>query len=141
MDLNLTDEEVFHPLIVKAEHIAAEHAGIANDLFSYAKEVLSDSHQENLITLLRNERGYDYDEAKEEIEQMLKEREREYVRVGKEVMRHPFLGKSEGVRVWIRCLPYGMGGNVAWSQEVRCQLSCLVFGRLEIDVLDLDGKV
>lgn len=75
--------------------------------------------EENIFTVLSNQYQLTYDQIRITLENKMKERERDFVRAGILVYSDPSLGPNAEVRRWISCLPYGMGGYLAWSQEVR----------------------
>lgn len=106
----------------------SEHAGLANDLLAYAEDKIPDTDQENIFTVLRNQCQLTYSQARISLEHKMKERERDFVAAGLAVYNDPILGSNPEVRRWIACLPYGMGGYLAWSQEV-CILLCTVIPR------------
>lgn len=75
--------------------------------------------EENIFTILSNQYQLTYDQVRIILENKMKERERDFVRAGISVYSDPLLGLDAEIRRWISCLPYGMGGYLAWSQEVR----------------------
>lgn len=96
-----------------------DHGGIANDLFSYAKEKLTDSDETNIMRILQDKEGLSYTQARDVVEELLRQKERDFVSAGLAVLQHPDLGLNDPeVRRWIASLQYCMGGLVAWSQEV-----------------------
>ncbi|KAF7964513.1 hypothetical protein HWV62_6373, partial [Athelia sp. TMB] len=54
-DINLTDETLNHPLIRKAERIAAEYGSLANDLRAYSYEKTPPSDAEDILNILSNQ--------------------------------------------------------------------------------------
>ncbi|KZP16739.1 terpenoid synthase [Athelia psychrophila] len=116
-DINLTDEQLNHPLVQNAERIVAEHAVLANDLLAYLDDKMPSTDEENIFTVLSNQYQLTYDQIRITLENKMKERERDFVRAGILVYSDPSLGPNAEVRRWISCLPYGMGGYLAWSQE------------------------
>ena len=67
-----------------------------------------------------------YELAKKVIEDKIHQKEQDFIPAGMAVLDHPDLGQDPEVRRWIACLPYCMGGNKAWSQEVIHMLSFLI---------------
>lgn len=144
LDVNLTDEQVNHPLIREAEGIVSgtrsamkpdafvlsstlDHGGLVNDYFSYLKEKMTNSDDTNIIRILMDHEHISYEEAKLVIEKKIKQKEDDYITVGKEILNHPELGKDPEVYRWIASLPYCMGGNIAWSQEASLLSSSSVY--------------
>ncbi|KIM35562.1 hypothetical protein M413DRAFT_32419 [Hebeloma cylindrosporum] len=117
LNLNLTDEQINHPLMREAEGIVSDHVGLVNDYFSYAKEKLTNSDDTNIIRILQDHEGLSYEQAQKVIENKIRQKERDFIPAGMAVLEHPELGKDPEVRRWIACLPYCMGGNNAWSQS------------------------
>ncbi|KAF9455457.1 isoprenoid synthase domain-containing protein [Collybia nuda] len=117
LDINLTDDQVNHPLMREAEGIVADHVGLTNDYFSYAKERMTDSDHTNIIRILQEHEGLGYKEALQVVEAKITEKEHAFISAGLAVLNDPELGNDPEVRRWIECLPYCMGGNKAWSQE------------------------
>ncbi|KAJ7482242.1 terpenoid synthase [Mycena galericulata] len=122
LDINLSDAQVNHPLMREAEGIVADHVGLTNDLFSYAKEKMSNSDDTNIVRILQDHEGLTYAEAAEVIKNKIRQKELDFIPAGVAVLEDPELGQDAEVRRWIACLPYCMGGNLAWSQEVRFSL-------------------
>ena len=98
-----------------------DHVGLTNDYFSYLKEKLSDSDQTNIIRILMDHEKLTYEEAKGVIEKKIRQKEADFIPAGLAVLNDPELGKDPEVHRWIASLPYCMGGNNAWSQEVSCE--------------------
>lgn len=96
-----------------------DHVGLTNDYFSYAKERMTDSDHTNIIRILQEHEGFTYKEALKVVEVKILEKEQAFVTAGLAVLKDSELGQDPEVRRWIECLPYCMGGNKAWSQEVR----------------------
>ncbi|PSR74711.1 hypothetical protein PHLCEN_2v9590 [Hermanssonia centrifuga] len=92
---------------------------LANDLFSYAKEKLSNSDGKNIMRILQEKDGLnlDYTQAVDRVKIMLREKEQEYISAGTACLEDHELGKDPDVRRWIASLPYVMTGNVIWSQQ------------------------
>ena len=95
-----------------------DHVGLTNDLFSYAKERMTNSDDTNILRILQDHEKVTYEEAKSIVEQKILEKERDYIPAGIAVLNDPVLGQDPEVRRWIASMPYCMGGNKAWSQEV-----------------------
>ena len=95
-----------------------DHVGLTNDLFSYAKERLTNSDDTNILRILQDHENITYEEAKSIVEQKILEKERDFIPAGMAVLNDPVLGQDPEVHRWIASLPYCMGGNKAWSQEV-----------------------
>jgi hypothetical protein len=100
-----------------------DHVGLVNDYFSYAKEKLTNSDDTNVLRILQDHENLSYEAAKKVVEDKIREKERDFIPAGMAVLNHPDLGKDPEVRRWIACLPYCMGGNNAWSQEVIHMIS------------------
>ncbi|TFK64027.1 terpenoid synthase [Pluteus cervinus] len=118
LDINLTDAQVNHPLMREAEGIVSDHIGLTNDYFSYLKEKMTNSDDTNIIRILMEHENFTYQEASEVIEQKILQKEQDFIKAGMDVLKDPELGKDPEIRRWIANLPYCMGGNKAWSQEV-----------------------
>lgn len=137
LDINLTDEQVNHPLMREAEGVVSgqynitflsisshtnahsiDHVGLTNDFFSYVKEKLTNSDDTNIIRILQDHEGLTYEQAKIVIEKKIRQKEQDFIPAGMAVLNDPELGSDPEVRRWIANLPYCMGGNNAWSQEV-----------------------
>lgn len=86
---------------------------------------MHENDPENIYTILSNQFSFTYSQARAALKGKMKERERDFVAAGQAVYDDPILGSDPEVRRWIACLPYGMGGYLAWSQEV-CLLSGLL---------------
>ena len=95
-----------------------DHIGLVNDFFSYAKERKNGSDRTNILRVLQEHEKVTYEEAKSIVEQKILEKERDYISAGMAVLNDPVLGRDPEVRRWIASMPYCMGGNKAWSQEV-----------------------
>ncbi|KAF8516476.1 terpenoid synthase [Gautieria morchelliformis] len=121
LDINLTDEQVNHPLMREAEGIIADQVCLTNDFFSYVKEIMTNSDEKNILRLLQDSEGLTYEEAKLVVEKKIRQKEDAFIPAGMAVLNDPELGKDPEVRRWIACLPYCIGGNNAWSQEVSCK--------------------
>ncbi|CAL1709886.1 unnamed protein product [Somion occarium] len=117
LDINLTDEQVNHPLMREAEGIISDHVGLTNDLFSYAKEFMTQSDDTNVIRMLQDFEGLTYEQAKDTVIKKIRQKEQDFIPAGVAVLNDPELGKDPEVHRWIASLPYCMGGNNAWSQE------------------------
>ncbi|KAK7683855.1 hypothetical protein QCA50_013233 [Cerrena zonata] len=117
LDINLTDEQVNHPLMREAEGIVSDHVGLTNDLFSYAKEYLTQSDDTNVLRMLQDFEGLTYEQAKDTVTKKIRQKEQDFIPAGLAVLNDPELGKDPEVHRWIANLPYCMGGNNAWSQE------------------------
>ena len=137
LDINLTDDQVFHPLMREAEGIVSgaflfrsnallteactrhtDHVGLVNDLFSYAKEKMTNSDDTNIIRILQDHDGLTYEQAMDVVKRKIRQKEQDFIPAGLAVLEHLELGQDPEVHRWIACLPYCMGGNNAWSQEV-----------------------
>ncbi|KAF8507401.1 terpenoid synthase [Gautieria morchelliformis] len=132
LNINLTDEQFDHPLMRAAEGIISEHVALANYFFSYAKEKMSSTDETNILRLLQDFEDLTYEEAKVVLENKIRQKEDAFIPAGMAVLNDPELGKDPEVRRWIACMPYIMGGNNAWSQEVRrsaIPVAQLCFGR------------
>ena len=79
---------------------------------------MTNSDDTNILRLLQDYEGITYEEAKVIAEKKIKQKEQDYIPAGMAVLNHPELGKDPEVCRWIASLPYCMGGNLAWSQEV-----------------------
>ncbi|KAJ3558602.1 hypothetical protein NM688_g821 [Phlebia brevispora] len=117
LDINLTDEQVNHPLMREAEGIVSDHVGLVNDLFSYAKEKMTNSDDTNIIRILQEHEGFTYDQAVDVVKRKIRQKEQDFIPAGLAVLEHPDLSRDPEVHRWVACLPYCMGGNLAWSQE------------------------
>lgn len=117
LDINLSDEEIDHPLMREAEGIVSDHVGLVNDYFSYLKEKLSNSDDTNIIRILMDHEGLDYIQASKVVVNKIRQKEQDFIQAGLNVINHPVLGKNPEVHRWIASLPYVMGGNNAWSQQ------------------------
>jgi hypothetical protein len=95
-----------------------DHVGLVNDYFSYLKEKLSNSDDTNIIRMLMDHEGLDYNEALKVVINKIRQKEQDFIPAGLAVINHPKLGQNSEVHRWIASLPYVMGGNKAWSQEV-----------------------
>ena len=89
------------------------------DLFSYTKEVLTNSAETNLITMLQKFEGLPSDRAIEKVRNAISEREGQLLEACKEVLADPVFGKDVEVRRWIMALQYLHSGNCWWSQHVN----------------------
>ncbi|THU86527.1 terpenoid synthase, partial [Dendrothele bispora CBS 962.96] len=118
LDINLTDEQVNHPLMREAEGVVSDHVGLTNDYFSYLKEKMTNSDDTNIIRILMDHENLTYAEAKVVIEKKIRQKEQDFIGAGMAVLNDPELGKDPEVYRWISNLQYCMGGNLAWSQEV-----------------------
>ncbi|EIM88906.1 terpenoid synthase [Stereum hirsutum FP-91666 SS1] len=118
LDINLTDEQVNHPLMREAEGIVSDHVGLTNDFFSYLKEKMTNSDDTNIIRILMDHEHLSYEEAKTVIEKKIRQKEQDFIGAGMAVLNDPELGKDREIYRWIANLQYCMGGNLAWSQEV-----------------------
>lgn len=99
--------------------VYTDHVGLTNDFFSYLKEKLTNSDDTNIIRILMDHENLTYEEAKTAIEKKIRQKEQDFIPAGMAVLNDPVLGKDPEVQRWIANLPYCMGGNNAWSQEVR----------------------
>ena len=95
-----------------------DHVALTNDLFSYAKEYLTQSDDTNVLRMLQDFEGLTYEQAKETVTKKIRQKEQDFIPAGLAVLNDPELGKDPEVHRWIANLPYCMGGNNAWSQEV-----------------------
>lgn len=95
-----------------------DHVGLTNDYFSYLKEKMTQSDDTNIIRILMDHENLTYEQAKDVVEKKILQKEQDYIPAGMAVLNHPELGKDPEVRRWIASMPYCMGGNKAWSQEV-----------------------
>uniref|UniRef100_A0A0W0FP99 Terpene synthase n=1 Tax=Moniliophthora roreri TaxID=221103 RepID=A0A0W0FP99_MONRR len=78
LDINLTDEQVNHLLMREAEGIVSDHIGLVNDLFSYAKEKITNSDDTNIIHILQDYEGLTYQQAIEVVKRKIHEKEEDY---------------------------------------------------------------
>jgi hypothetical protein len=86
---------------------------------------MTNSAEKNILGLLQDFEGLTYEEAKVVVENKIRQKEDVFISAGMAVLNDPELGKDPEVHRWIACLPYCMGGNNAWSQEViytKCDL-------------------
>lgn len=104
--------------LLTAKHLI-DHVGLVNDYFSYLKEKLSNSDHTNIIRILMDHEKVDYDAACKITVAKIRQKEQDFIGAGLAVLNDPVLGKNPEVHRWIASLPYVMGGNAAWSQEVR----------------------
>lgn len=96
-----------------------DHMGLANDYFSYLKEFMTGSDGTSILRLLQDYEGWTYEEATVVVGRKVRQKEQDYIPARMAVLNHPELGKDPEVCRWIANLPYCMGGNIAWSQEVN----------------------
>jgi hypothetical protein len=116
MDINLTDESFDHPLMREAEGIACDHVAMSNDLFSYGKERITNSDHMNIVRILQDTEGRTYQQALEFTENLIRQKEKDYIVAALAVLNHPELSKDPAVYPWMASLPYAMGGHMAWAQ-------------------------
>ncbi|KAF7975917.1 hypothetical protein HWV62_8178 [Athelia sp. TMB] len=116
-DINLTDAQLAHPRLQHAERLVAEHAVLASDLLAYSADKTPASGDGSIFSVLGTHCQLSYDEARGALENKMRERERAFVGAGVAVYDEAALGADAEVRRWVACLPYGMGGYLAWSQE------------------------
>jgi len=119
LNINITDEQLNHPLVKKAEDIVGDHGCLVNDYFSYAKELATTTHNHNSIHLLQEHQKIPYEEALLAVEIIIAQRTTEYITTGKAVFADPVLSRSPDVLHYIAALPYAMGGNMAWHQQTE----------------------
>lgn len=60
----------------------------------------------------------DYECAMKVVEAKIRQKEQDFIPAGLAVLQDPVLGQNPEVHRWIANLPYVMGGNNAWHQEV-----------------------
>ncbi|KAJ7138327.1 isoprenoid synthase domain-containing protein, partial [Mycena epipterygia] len=119
LEIRLSDEQINHPLIKACEDLVAHLLALGNDLFSYTKEVLTDSAQTNLITMLQKFEGVpSASEAILKVREAIKQREEQLVEACKAVLADEVFGKDPEVRRWMAALEYLHSGNCWWSQHV-----------------------
>ncbi|KAF9066974.1 isoprenoid synthase domain-containing protein [Rhodocollybia butyracea] len=130
LGINLSDEEVFHPLMCEAEGIVSDHIGLVNDYISYLKERVSNTDDRNIIRILMDQQGCNYNEAVKIVVEKIREKEKNFIIAGLAVINDPILGKNPEVHRWVSNLPYVMGGHHAWGQtssryivENKCEVA------------------
>lgn len=79
---------------------------------------MTNSDDTNIIRLLQEHENLTYPEAMKVVERKIADKEQSFILAGMAVLDDPILGRDPEVRRWIASLPYCMGGNKAWSQEV-----------------------
>ncbi|KAI3607600.1 hypothetical protein WG66_004627 [Moniliophthora roreri] len=133
LGINLTDEELAHPLIQRLEDIAGFHVAYTNDLISYTKEYLTDTATNNILTLLQRNDGLTAEEAETKLRLEIRKSELEYRKAALAVLDDPVLGKKEDIRKLVLNIPYGMGGNAWWSLVILLhhEFACSVLGESE----------
>ncbi|KAE9386861.1 terpenoid synthase [Gymnopus androsaceus JB14] len=136
LGINLSDEEVFHPLMREAEGIVSDHVGLVNDYFSYLKEKLSNSDDTNIIRILMDHEACDYISAAKIVVNKIRQKERDFIAAGLAVINDPVLGKNSEVHRWVANMPYVMGGNNAWSQTSGRYNLGYMEGEVEFPSLD-----
>ena len=109
-----------------------DHVGLVNDLFSYAKERMTNSDDTNIIRILQDYERLTYEQAVDVVKRKIRQKEQDFISAGLTVLHHPALGQDPEVHRWIACLPYCMGGNIAWSQEVCIDPTCFYFPRSHV---------
>ncbi|EED81338.1 predicted protein [Postia placenta Mad-698-R] len=125
LDIRLSDEQLFHPLMREVEGIVSDHVGLVNDYYSYPKERLSNSDDTNIIRLLMDSEGVKYKQAAETVRKKVGEKEKEFILAGEAVLRDPELSRSVNVHRWLTNMPYILGGNIAFHQTVSTLGRCL----------------
>ncbi|EED79343.1 predicted protein [Postia placenta Mad-698-R] len=116
LDIRLSDEQLFHPLMREVEGIVSDHVGLVNDYYSFPKERLSNSDDTNIIRLLMDSEGVTYKQAAEIVRKKVGEKEKEFILAGEAVLRDPELSRSVNVHRWLTSMPYILGGNIAFHQ-------------------------
>ncbi|KZP20340.1 terpenoid synthase [Athelia psychrophila] len=117
-DINLADSTINHPLVRRCERIAAEYGILAQDLQASAYEKAPPSPiSQDILSILSTQYQLTAPQARALLQNKMAERERDFISAGQEVYADPELGKDPQVRRWIACLPYGMGGYLAWCHE------------------------
>ena len=79
---------------------------------------MTNSDDTNIIRILQDHEGLTYEQAIDVVKKKIRQKEQEFIPAGIAVLEHPMLGRDPEMHRWIACLPYCMGGNLAWSQEV-----------------------
>ncbi|KAF5343069.1 hypothetical protein D9758_011143 [Tetrapyrgos nigripes] len=95
LDINLTDEQINHPLMREAEGIVSDHVGLTNDFFSYLKEKMTNSDDTNIVRILMEHENLTYPEAKVVIEKKIRQKEQDFIGAGMAVLNDPSLGKIQ----------------------------------------------
>jgi hypothetical protein len=80
---------------------------------------MTGSDHTNILRILQEHDNLTYTQALKVVEVKILEMEQAFIIAGMAVLNDPELGSDPEVQRWIECLPYCMGGNKAWSQEVR----------------------
>ena len=89
---------------------------------------MTNSDDTNILRILQDLQGLNYDQARVAVVDKIHQKEQDFISAGTAVINHSELGGDPQVCQWISCLPYVMGGNVVWSQEVRTTPSISLTG-------------
>jgi len=120
LGLHLSDEELSHPLFVKCQSMMGEILFLWNDIASYQKEKLSNTHNRNFLSVLvKFNKVPDHDAAVAYAFDDMHKREALWIDAAEAVLADPVLGNSADVRQWIMELPYMHAGNLWFHQHSR----------------------
>ena len=114
--IDLDDEVVEHPDIVKLQELVAYHVAYVNDLLSFRKEFCLGHHQ-NLPSILCVHEGYNLQESIFRVCVMIRGLDDEFVSLKKKVTMNTSLMERKGVKEYLDVLGYVMSGFLEWGYQ------------------------
>ncbi|KAI5055617.1 hypothetical protein GOP47_0029138 [Adiantum capillus-veneris] len=114
--LDLDEDVLTHPDIVKLQEMVAYHVSYVNDLLSFRKEFCLGHHQ-SLPSILCVHEGYNMQESIFRVCRMIQGLDDEYVSLKKKVTMNKELVGREGVREYLDVLGYVMSGFLEWAYQ------------------------
>ena len=114
--IDLDDEVVEHPDIMKLQELVAYHVAYVNDLLSFRKEFCLGHHQ-NLPSILCVHEGYNLQESIFRLCVMIRGLDDEFVSLKKKVSMNTSLMERQGVQEYLEVLGYVMSGFLEWGYQ------------------------
>ncbi|WP_257670461.1 terpene synthase family protein [Parapedobacter tibetensis] len=119
-DVEMTDEEYYHPNVQELERLCTWQVALVNDLFSLFKECKHGTLENvnNIIAIMVSNGKMNLQEAVEEVCSQIEWSRHEYIRV-KDKWYNSGENISKAVRTFINGMEYYMSGNSYWHRQSK----------------------
>ncbi|MDP9959779.1 terpene synthase family protein [Chryseobacterium lathyri] len=119
-EVEMTDEEYYHPKVQELEGLCTWQVALVNDLFSLFKEAKEGvlENVNNIIAILVSNGKMEIQEAVEEVCSQIEWTHREYIRV-RDIWYNSGENISNSIQTFINGMEYYMSGNVYWHRQSK----------------------
>ncbi|KAF9060440.1 isoprenoid synthase domain-containing protein [Rhodocollybia butyracea] len=115
MECRVTDEDLTHPAVRKAEDSAAVTCFLVNDIVSFPKDKMDNREELNGVSMIRKYGLASTEEqALDKISDIIVQRTRQFTESINQALADPTL--SSDMKQWMMALPYAVSGNSWWGQ-------------------------